>query len=167
MQIVLRLAPLHAAPEAPQLDGAAVTHTVPLAGDLPRLAGAPGPLARWSTAVAGAHDPCLVVDPEGLLVSLSVPAADLLGCTGAGVIGRSLLDVVRLVDFETGDPFPEYSRRIPSLGVLASRGLMRGLMRVHHPDGRRLTLDAVAAPIHDAGSAVIGSVTYLSLITPA
>jgi PAS domain-containing protein len=150
-QLVLRLAQL-------PVDTAAVP--------TPRLTGAPSALAGWTASVSAAHDPCLVLDPYGALAAISVPAADLLGCTGSSVLGRSLLDVVRLVDFEDGDPHPEYARRIPSLAVLSSRGLMRGLLRVEHVDGQRLTLDAVAGAIHDAGSAVVGSVTFLSLITP-
>ena len=123
------------------------------------------PLARWSASVAAAHDPCLVIDARGQVLSLSASAAELLGCSDAGVIGRQLLDVVDLVDFETGGSRPDYATRIAPVAVLtAGAGLMRSLLRVRHRDGSRLTIDASSAPLHDVQGEVVGSLTFLASV---
>lgn len=132
----------------------------------PRLTGPTAPLARWSATVAAAHDACVLLDPEGHVVSLSVPGATVLGCADAGVIGRPLLDVIKLVDFEAGDSHPDYAQRIPPLAALRFVTLVRGLLRVRQPDDRLITIDAVAAPLHDAAGSVIGSIAFLSPVTP-
>ena len=137
-------------------------HVVDL-GENGRAPAASTPLARWSASVAAAHDPCLVVDAQGQVLSLSVSAAELLGCSDAGVIGRPLREVVDLVDFETGTSNPDYSSRIAPLAVLTnSSGLMRSLLRVRHRDGSRVTIDASAAPLHDVRGEISGSLTFLA-----
>src|SRR3954471_13508068 len=134
-------------------------------GENGRVPAASTPLARWSASVAAAHDPCLVVDAQGQVLSLSVSAAELLGCSDAGVIGRPLREVVDLVDFETGSSNPAHSSRTPPLAVLSnSNGLMRSLLRVRHRDGNRVTIDASAAPLHDVRGDVIGSLTFLAAV---
>lgn len=156
-KLILRLEPLAGSePAAPS------RHVVDL-GDHGRAPAASTPLARWSASVAAAHDPCLVVDVQAQVLSLSASAAELLGCSDAGVIGRRLLDVVELVDFETGASAPDYASRIAPLAVLTnSSGLMRSLLRVRHGDGSRLTIDASSAPLHDVRGEVIGSLTFLA-----
>ena len=145
------------------LDGAAdrARHVVDL-GDHARSPAASTPLARWIATVAAAHDPCLVLDPGSQVVSMSASAAELLGCT-EGVIGRRLLDVVDVVDFETGRSSPDYAVRIAPMAVLApGSGLMRSLLRTRQRDGVTVTVDASSAPIHDATGATIGSFTFLA-----
>jgi PAS domain-containing protein len=145
-------------------DAAPSRHVVDL-GDHTRAPAASTPLARWSASVAAAHDPCLVVDVQGRVLSLSASAAELLGCSDAGVIGRPLLDVLELVDFETGAGRPDYSARVAPLAVLATgNGLMRSLLRVRHRDASRLTIDASSAPLHDVRSEIIGSLTFLAAV---
>ena len=156
-KLILRLERLQDA-DAP----AATRHVVDL-GDHTRAPAASTPLARWIATVAAAHDPCLVLDADGQVLSVSSGAADLLGCSDAGVIGRRLLDVIDLVDFETGHSAPDYATRIAPLAVLApSSGLMRSLLRVRQGDGPPLTVDASAAPIHDARGETVGSFTFLA-----
>jgi PAS domain-containing protein len=136
-------------------------HVVDL-GDHSRAPAASTPLARWIATVAAAHDPCLVLDPDGQVVSMSVSAAELLGCT-EGVIGRSLLDVVDIVDFETGRSAPDYAPRIAPIAVLgAGSGLMRSLMRTRQRDAITVTVDASSAPIHDATGNTVGSFTFFA-----
>ena len=136
-------------------------HVVDL-GDHGRAAVASTPLARWIATVAAAHDPCLVLDPHGQVLSMSVSAAELLGCT-EGVIGRKLLDVVEVIDFDTGRPAPDYAHRIAPVAVLhAGSGLMRSLMRIRQRDGMVVTVDASAAPIHDATGTTVGSFTFFA-----
>jgi PAS domain S-box-containing protein len=142
--------------------GSRTRHVVDL-GDHGRAPAASTPLARWSASVAAAHDPCVVVDVQGRVLSLSVSAAELLGCSDAGVIGRPLLDVIDLVDFETGASRPDYAARIAPLAVLTnSNGLMRSLLRLRHRDGSRLTIDASSAPLHDVRGEIIGSMSFLA-----
>ena len=145
------------------LDGAAGrSHHVVDLGDHSRAPAASTPLARWIATVAAAHDPCLVLDPDGQVVSMSVSAAELLGCT-EGVIGRPLLDVVDVVDFETGHSAPDYAPRIAPIAVLTmGSGLMRSLLRTRQRDGVTVTVDASSAPIHDATGATVGSFTFFA-----
>jgi PAS domain-containing protein len=121
-------------------------------------------LSRWSAAVAAAHDACFVVDVKGAVVSISVTAVDLLGCADVTVIGRPLVDVITLVDLDTGAPNPEYAPRITPLVVLHNPGLARSLMRIRHDDDALMTLDSSSAPIHDAAGHLIGSLTFISRI---
>jgi PAS domain S-box-containing protein len=122
------------------------------------------PLSRWSAAVAAAHDACFVLDQNGVVISISVAAVELLGCGDAAVIGRHILDVINLVDLETGAPNPEYAPRITPLVVLEGPGLGRSLLRVRHGDGTAVTLDTASAPIHDVSAHLLGSVSFLAPI---
>jgi PAS domain S-box-containing protein len=121
-------------------------------------------LRGWSAAVAGAHDACFVLDADGVVVSVSVAGVDLLGSGDMAIMGRHLLDVIDLVDLESGASDPEYAPRITPLVVLRSPGLARSLMRLRHHDGAVVTLDTSSAPIHDVTGQVIGSVTFVSPI---
>jgi PAS domain S-box-containing protein len=164
-RLILRLERLQDGATAP----APTRHVVDL-GDHNRAAATPAngapvatPLARWVAAAAAAHDPCLVLDVDGRIASLSAAGAELLGCSDAGVIGRRLLDVIHLVDFDTGAIRPEYAARISPLAVLApGSGLMRSLIRIQREPGDRLTLDASAAPLHDAQGTTVGSFAFLA-----
>lgn len=143
---------------------AASRHVVDLA-DNGRTPAGSTPLARWSASVAAAHDPCIVVDAQGQVLSVSASAAELLGCSDAGVIGRALVEVVDLVDFETGASRPDYATRVAPLAVLTNaNGLMRSLLRVRHRDGTLVTVDASSAPLHDVRGEIIGSLTFLAAV---
>jgi PAS domain-containing protein len=138
------------------------------AGPVVDLSGA-GPnadttLGRWSAAVAAAQDGCLVVDPQGQVVSLSATAADLLDCSDAGVIGRRFEDVTELIDFESGETTAEYAHRIPPLAALTTGGTVRTLIRVRHRDDSVVTLDVCGMPLHDAAGRVVGSLSFLGLL---
>jgi PAS domain-containing protein len=138
-------------------------HVVDL-GDHSRAPAASTPLARWIATVAAAHDPCLVLDTDAAVVSMSVSAAELLGCT-EGVIGRRLLDVVDVVDFDTGRSAPDYAPRVAPIAVLTTgTGLMRSLLRIRQRDGVTVTVDAAAAPIHDASGVTVGSFTFFAAV---
>jgi PAS domain S-box-containing protein len=145
--------------------GAAPTQRAPHAGLAP-----PSPLTgsmslnRWSAAVAAAHDGCFVLDVDGAVVSVSVAGVELLGSGDGTIIGRHILDVINLVDLETGAVNPEYAPRITPLVALESPGLARSLMRVRHEDGTVVTLDTSSAPIHDAAGNLLGSMTFITPI---
>jgi PAS domain-containing protein len=121
-------------------------------------------LSRWSAAVAAAHDACFVLDISGAVISISVAGVELLGCGDSAVIGHHVLDVINLVDLETGGPNPSYASRITPLAVLEGPGLARSLMRLRHPDNTVVTLDSSSVPIHDVTAHLLGSVTFLAPI---
>ena len=160
-KLVLRL---HALPAGTLADSATPRHVVDL-GDRDRQPAAPTPttLARWSRVTATSHDPCLLVDDHGRVVSMSPSAARLLGCDTEGVIGRHLLALIDLLDFDTGASAPDYAHRVAPLAVLQEgAGLVRSLMRVRHAAGQVHTLDAAAAPLHDADGQLVGSLTLFA-----
>jgi PAS domain S-box-containing protein len=120
------------------------------------------PLIRWRSAVHTSHDACLVLDAHGTVVSISAAAAEALGCADTMAVGRQLLDVIDVVDLDTGASHPEYAVRITPLSTLGGRGLMRSLMRVRHPDGSLVTVDCASAPLHDDDGDTIGSVSFFA-----
>ncbi len=157
-QFATEAAPAHAPPPEP------VTRRRVVNVAAPERMTVPTPLTRWSAAVAAAHDACFVVDVNGVVISISVAAVELLGCGDATVIGCHILDVLRLVDLETGAANPDYGARITPLAVLDQPGLSRSLLRVRHPDGSLVTLDSSSAPVHDVTGYPLGSVTFLAPI---
>lgn len=175
-KLVLRLEPLalrdvfddapdpEPAPVAAPAASALPLHVVDLeSAGLPSAG--PAPLARWVATVAAAHDPCLVLDIDGRVLSVSSSAADVLGCSDVAVIGRPLLDVIDLVDFETGGSQPDYAARIAPLAVLApNHGLMRSLLRVRRHGNVGRTVDVSSAPLHDANGQTVGSFTFLASV---
>jgi PAS domain S-box-containing protein len=122
-------------------------------------------LAHWVKAACRSLDACLVVDVAGTVSALSPTAADLLGTDAATVLGRSLDEVLHLVGYtESAGEARGAERRIPPLIAVRENSLSRGMMRVRRPDGARLMLDAVAAPIHDSDSNPIGAVSFLASV---
>jgi PAS domain S-box-containing protein len=119
-------------------------------------------LAHWQAAAESSNDACLVLDARGAVVSASPAAIEALGATGQPVRGRRLLDVIDVVDLDTGASHPDYAVRITPLATLGGRGLMRSLMRLRTPDGSLVTLDSTSAPLHDADGATIGSISFFA-----
>lgn len=128
----------------------------------------PEPLASWVAVANGATDACLVLDDRGRVAGVSEPCAELLGELRSRILGRILVgDVIELVDFSAeAGPGDSYALRIPPLMALTSEMPSRGLLRVRHSNGNRVTLDAVSAPVHAPGGALAGSVSFLSALTP-
>lgn len=119
-------------------------------------------LARWVAAARMSIDACLVVDAEGTVAALSPMAAELLGTAAPALLGQHLDAVLNLVDFgDGGSAARGTERRIPPLIAVRENSLSRGVMRLRRPDGARLMLDAVAAPIHDAQRRAVGAVSFL------
>ena len=126
------------------------------------------PLAAWVAVANGATDACLILDDRGRVAGCSEPAAELLGESRNRMVGRVLVgDVIEIVDFSAeAGPGDSYALRIPPLLALTAELPTRGLLRVRHGNGRRVTLDAVSAPVHGPGGALAGSVSFLSAIDP-
>lgn len=121
-------------------------------------------LVGWADVVTTADEPCLALDPDGVVTAVSPSCLVLLGVgAAADLVGRGLLDdVVELVDFTAsqGRLLDCELDRIPPLLALRSGGLARGLMRVQVADAVR-TLDAVSTPLR-AGDRVLGSLTFFT-----
>lgn len=142
-----------------------VTIVVPEAVETPVAPPEPDALTQWISAVQASRDACLVVDGGGHVAGLSPPAAEMLGTVPTALVGRSLDEALNLVDFTNGAQEAQgAARRIPPLIAVRENSLSRGMMRVRRPDGGRLMLDAVAAPIHDSERKPIGSISFLSAV---
>jgi hypothetical protein len=120
----------------------------------------------WARLAAGSADLVIALDAGGRVLAMSPCAAQLIvGPGGDRVIGRHLLDVLDLVDFNpTPGDASMYADRIPPLLAIASNALSRGLLRVR-TGGRTVTLDAVAAPLHDAAGSLVGTVCFLASLS--
>lgn len=121
-------------------------------------------LAHWVKVASSSLDPCLVLDGQCRVAGLSWSAAQLIGEPADGIIGRNLVDdVLRVVDFtEAAGSGDVYARGIPPVAALRDNHLSRGLLRLQRPTGDRITLDAVAAPIHGERERVVGSITFFA-----
>lgn len=143
----------------------------------------------WANAVAGAGEPCAVVDSDGVVVAHSATFRALLSAShgpgessshrsgagpgeapGDGVggdewVGRGLLDVLTLVDLTpaAGALAGWETGRIPPLLALATGSLARGVMRVRVGDATR-TVDAISTPLWDE-AILAGSLTFLCRIS--
>jgi len=118
-------------------------------------------LGNWVAAARASIDACIVVDAGGTVAALSATAGDLLG-TGHDAVGQHLDEVLHLLDFGEGAREARGAeRRIPPLIAVRENSLSRGVIRVRRPDGARLMLDAVAAPIHDVERRPVGAVSFL------
>jgi hypothetical protein len=168
--LILRLEPLDG-PDDPivlphpssEAEGATKITLPVRAGD---RAPAVSALDRWVSTVSVAGDACMVLDSSGLVVAISAAAQELLGIGSGPTGGHHVLDVVPLVDLETGEPNPEYAPRITPLVVLEAGGLARSWLRVRHEDDAIVTLDLSSAAIHDSDGHLVGSVTFVALIPP-
>lgn len=120
------------------------------------------PLGHWVRTVAGAVEPCLVIDPGGVMVAMSPSCVELMGL-GASPVGADLRGgPLRLIDFSAdGGKLSETEvGKVPSLLAVSSGRLARGLIRVRVGEAA-VTLDAIATPIGPTG-AVAGSLTFFS-----
>jgi PAS domain-containing protein len=125
-----------------------------------------GGIARWTSTVASAPEPCLVIDVDGMILAVSALCSDLLGLGASGnAVGQPLLGgVLRLIDFTAGRielAEPE-TQQIPPLLALSSQRLARGLMRVQPGEcAADLTVDAISTPLWEGGR-VAASLTFFS-----
>lgn len=123
---------------------------------------------RWTSTVASAEEPCLVIDFTTTILAISHSCSRLLGLGDApGLVGEPLLGgSLRLVDFTAGrgelaDPETE---KIPPLLALTTQRLARGLMRVQPVQGELdITVDAIATPLW-INDQVAASLTFFSQV---
>jgi len=125
-------------------------------------------IEKWTSTVAAAPEPCLVIDVTMTILAVSSSASELLGLgKAADAVGQPLLGgVLRLIDFTAGggELADLEIEKIPPLFAIRSARLARGLMRVQaEPGGQALTVDAIATPLtHD--DQVVASLTFFSAI---
>lgn len=139
-----------------------------LLGPGPDASGSPaylgGSLSLWTSTVAYASEPCLVLDCGGNIAAASPGCAELLSIDPAAAVGRRLVsEVLRLLDFSpVPGPLPDWeAERIPSLLAINSGALARSLLRFAGPDGTPTTVDAVSVPLRDDDE-VVGSLTFFA-----
>ena len=123
-------------------------------------------LGPWMKVVNASLDACLVVDEQARIAAVSSRAADLIGEPADGIVDRALVDdVLHIVDFtHAAAPGDDYDRRIAPIAALRDDHLSRGLLRVMRPAGDLITLDAIAAPIHDERGRIVGSITFFAAL---
>ncbi|MEU4243000.1 hypothetical protein [Actinoplanes sp. NPDC026619] len=119
---------------------------------------------RWTSTVAEAAEPCLVIDTDANILALSASCSELFGLgKPVEVIGQPL-NTIRLIDFTAGAAELDETDadKIPPLLAIRSERLARGLMRVvPGPDEPPLTIDAISTPLlHN--DRVAGSLTFFS-----
>ena len=123
-------------------------------------------IERWTSTVATAVEPCLVIDPASTILAISPSCSELLdlGSPVEAVAQPLLGGVLRLIDFtaDGGELDEPEVEKIPPMLAIRSQRLARGLMRVRTtgPDGH-LTVDAIATPLI-AGDQVVASLTFFS-----
>lgn len=121
---------------------------------------------RWTMAVDGATEPCLVIDSDAVIAAVSPSACALLGFSRPeAAVGKCLLEgVLPLLDFTSaGGALAEGEvRRIPPVQALSSGRLARGLMRTR-AHGDIVTMDALSTPLSELGE-VIGSLTFFCVV---
>jgi hypothetical protein len=122
---------------------------------------------RWTSTVAAAVEPCLVIESDGTIRAVSASCSELLGLgQPVDAIGQHLGGALRLIDFTAGASELEEpeAEKIPPLMAIRSERLARGLMRVvPAPQESPLTVDAISTPLLD-GDRVVGSLTFFSAV---
>ena len=132
----------------------------------PGLAGRPrfdSTLDLWEYTVRSANEACLLLDSGGIVVAASAGCGELLSFGATDAAGRRLVDLLRLLDFNTvAGKLPQGEiEKIPPLLAIATAGLSRGLLRLPGTDGKPDTVDAVSVALRD-GTTVVGSLTFFA-----
>jgi hypothetical protein len=120
------------------------------------------PLGHWARAVAGAVEPCLVIDASSVIVAMSPSCVAMMSLPESPVGSDLRTGPLRLVDFsaEGGKLSDTEVAKVPPILALSSGRLARGLIRIRCGE-TPITLDAIATPIGPV-EAVAGSLTFFS-----
>ena len=134
----------------------------------PGLAGRPrfdSSVDLWEYTVRYAQEACLVLDGSATVVAASPGCGELLSITPTDSVGRRLVDVLHLLDFNAvAGKLPERDvDKIPPLLAMTTKGLARGLIRFNGADGAVDTVDAISVPLRD-GPRVVGSLTFFAAV---
>jgi hypothetical protein len=134
----------------------------------PGLTGRPrfdSSLDLWEYTVRHAHEACLVLDVNANVVAASAGCDELFSVDPADAVGRRLVDVLRLLDFNAvAGKLPEREvDKIPPMVAISTASLARALLRISGADGSADTVDAVSVPLRD-GDRVVGSLTFFNQV---
>ena len=110
---------------------------------------------RLRVTLQSIGDAVIATDPRGIVASLNPVAAQLTGWPVEEAVGRPLEDVFRIRDERTRRPVPNPVDRALAEGRVV--GLANHTVLVAR-DGTERPIDDSAAPIRDAGGALIGVV---------
>ena len=121
----------------------------------------------WTSTVAAAAEPCLVIDTSTTILAVSVSCCELFGLgKPAEAIGQPLGSALHMIDFTAdGRELDESDAvKIPPLLAIRSERLARGLLRVVPSPGQPpVTVDAISAPLL-SGDRLAGSLTFFAPI---
>ncbi|HUR12967.1 MAG TPA: hypothetical protein VM097_00600 [Mycobacteriales bacterium] len=107
-----------------------------------------GGTASWAERVSEAQETALLLNERGRVVAMSTGAALALNLDVSTALGKSLLDLVVVVDFsETGVPVDDPDVQLPPLKALRSQTMARGLVRLRLGRGILTTYDCVGVPL--------------------
>jgi PAS domain S-box-containing protein len=114
---------------------------------------------QWlNVTLANIGDAVITVNDQ-VRISFMNPAAEaLLGVPAAAAVGRSVSDLLTLVDGASGQPLASPLEGAFSLARTVS---LEGEPTVQHPDGRRQAVEVTATPSKDDRQRVIGGVMVL------
>jgi hypothetical protein len=107
----------------------------------PGLTGRPrfdSSLDLWGHTARQAQEPCLVLDVKRHRVAASPGCGELFAFTATDAVGRRLVDVLRLLDFNAvAGKLPSGKwTRVPPLLAISTAVLARGLLRVRGATAR-------------------------------
>lgn len=107
-----------------------------------------GGVAAWADRITEAQETALLLDERGRVVAISTGAALALNLDVTTCLGKSLLDLVVVVDFSaTGVPVDDPDVQLPPLKALRSLTMARGLVRLRLGRGVLTTYDCVGVPL--------------------
>jgi PAS domain-containing protein len=109
-------------------------------------------LDLWGHTAQQAQEPCLVLDVNAVVVAASPGCGELFAFTATDAVGRRLIDVLRLLDFNavSGElPGWEVDKIPPLLAITAGRHRRRDLGPVarRRPGGRFADLLRAGRPL--------------------
>ena len=114
-----------------------------------------GSVAAWSDRVTQAQETVLLLNERGRVVAISTGAALALNLDTTTCLGKSLLDLVVVVDFSaTGVPVDDPDVQLPPLKAMRSQTMARGLVRLRLGRGILMTYDCVGVPLAGTSGAL-------------
>jgi PAS domain S-box-containing protein len=119
---------------------------------------------RLAVTLQSIGDAVIATDTDGRVAMLNRVAEDLTGWSQHEASGRSVRDVFRIIDEETGEPAEDPVRKVLELGTCV--GLANHTALVTR-DGRRFPIADSAAPIHGRAGETLGAVLVFRDVTAA
>jgi PAS domain S-box-containing protein len=116
----------------------------------------------WRVTLASVGDAVIVTDARGRVLTLNAMARTITGWSELDAVGRTLQEVLPLVDEVTKQPVPDLvSRTIAHDGIIE----MRNQLMLTTPESETRYIDDSAAPIKDEHGELMGVVLVLRDVT--